>query len=278
MTAPVLPAPAVAAAHPLAATARRVSGLAEWFELAVPGGDGALPEGPLPWVDCSAVLDGSAVLRAWHRELRTRLEADAGAPVPALTVEAWVRAWYLCVPAYAGGLPFALDRRVPRLGPGALAVRVEGGRPSAVALLDPRFACLPDDPAAGSPLAEVLPDERALAARLRAEVVAHAAAFLDVEPRTVRRGPHQLWGGVLDALDGALSLPALLGGDVVRAVADAHLALPGPEAPLPSGSTCEVVDADVAPALSRRRITCCYNDKLPGQAAALCAGCPRALR
>ncbi len=264
-------------ARPLAGTAQRVSALAPWFDLVVPGADGALPPAPTPWRDCDAVLSGPTTLRGWQEDLRAALLRRDGGPVPRLTVEAWVRAWYLCVPAYAGGLSFALDRRVPRLGPSALAVGVDDGRPARVALLDPRFACLPDDPSAASPLADVLPDERALAARLRAEVVAHAGAFLAVEPRSVRRGPRQLWGAVLDALDGALSLPALLGGDVVRAVADAHLALPGPEAPLPSGSTCEVVDADVAPALSRARLTCCYNDKLPGQADALCDGCPRAL-
>ena len=49
--------------------------------------------------------------------------------------------------------------------------------PESVALLDTRFWCLPDDPAAGHPDATVVADLPALAAVLRAQVRAHGEEF-----------------------------------------------------------------------------------------------------
>ena len=67
-------------------------------------------------------------------------------PDPPMTVSGFVLDWYASLPGVVGGACFRQARRVPRLDRASLALRChpEEQYPEAVALLDPRFWCLPD--------------------------------------------------------------------------------------------------------------------------------------
>ena len=76
-------------------------------------------------------------------------------------------------------------------------------------MLDPRFWCLPEDPAADQPDATVVADQAALVAWLRAEVREHAHAFLATLHPAHRRLPRRaLLGAFTDGVDTGLSSPA----------------------------------------------------------------------
>ncbi|WP_460406494.1 (2Fe-2S)-binding protein [Actinophytocola sediminis] len=189
-------------------------------------------------------------------------------------------AWYLSVPGYVAALLFHHERRVPSLRPEHLAFRTTRPRPhpESTALLDPRFVCLPDDPAAGTPDATVVPDEGALAAVLRGRFTAHAARFVAAFAPTVRFGRHTLWAAATDALDDSMLLAGRYGGDEAAGVVDAALLLPERLSPLTSGSTMRPVAGAAGEPVSwtRRRESCCFHYLLE-HGKGPCATCPRVL-
>lgn len=256
--------------HPVAALARRLDGAVEWLTFR----QGEQHDGR--WRHCSDVLEDPGALPSWLQQVREAVTRQQGGTVPPLVVPAtYLMAWYLDVPAYAGGLAFGAARRVPDLDPAALAVRVHpDGYPEAIALLGRRFACLPDDPAAGHPDAEVVADEAALAAVLRRRVAAHTEAFHAVYAPGVKIGSRQRWGTATDKLDTALWASGRLRGDETLGVADAALVLDGQHPPFtaPTGMY-RVADASGRRWWSRRRQACCFFYRLPGTEA--CFTCPR---
>ena len=138
--------------------------------------------------------------------------------------------WYLGVPGYLAALLFHHERRVPSLRPEHLAFhRLDRGpTPDSIAVLDTRFVCLPDDPAAAQPRR----DRRARrAARWRRCCGAgsprtrpgSSTAFAP----TVRFGRHTLWAAATDALDDSMLLAGRYGGDEGAGVLDAALLLAG---------------------------------------------------
>ena len=70
----------------------------------------------------------------------------------------------LCYPLIS---QYVLEHRVPDVSLSNLAFHTNGQRIDGTALNRPTFAALPDDPAAGHPDADVVPDEAALYARLK---------------------------------------------------------------------------------------------------------------
>lgn len=254
---------------PLLTTLARVDAVQPWLGLRL-GTSGS------GWLRCEELLADPDAVADWQDRLRRALVARHRSQVPARTVEAFVRDAYVRIPAQPGGLCFGVDRRVPKLAPEHLAVRIEGTVVTGIALLDPRFACLPGDSAARHPDAEVVPDLAALARRLREEVQGHAARFFQVERRLARRGPHQLWGAAVDALDSAVADGSDAAAGPARALSDARTVLPGGIAPWPSASrTTLLAVAGGRRRISRVRVTCCFNDKLPGLEGRLCGNCPR---
>ncbi|MBA2738055.1 MAG: (2Fe-2S)-binding protein [Nocardioidaceae bacterium] len=224
------------------------------------------------WVGCSDLLDDPRRLLAWHRAVAGahHRQDDAGL----LTGQGLVLDWYLAaVTVPAVGL-FHLDRRVPELAPGRLALRLDvpGSPPAATALEPGEFGCLPRDPAASEVGARVVDDLEALVTVLRTQLNDHAAHLMDAYAQTTRIGRHGLWAAVTDAVDVAFLVAGWVGGDMARAAADAAHTLGA--APLVGESTLHQIEDERGRShWTRRRYSCCYLYRAPGQTA--CVTCPR---
>ncbi|MGH4024534.1 MAG: (2Fe-2S)-binding protein [Pseudonocardiaceae bacterium] len=194
--------------------------------------------------------------------------------VPERTTAGYVLQWYLGVPTYLGAMLFHSARRVPALQPSRLAFRFEPGWVEAVALQPGRFWCLPDDPDAEHADAVVVPDDAALGAVLRREVVSHAAHFLRIYGPMVRFGRRTLWAAVTDGLDTGLLLAGRSFGSAQAGAADARLVLAERFEPLTAASTiCQVTDDRGRIHWTRRRGSCCFSYAMPDMGP--CATCPR---
>lgn len=253
----------------MAATLRRARGWGEWSVRFGPPPDGA------GWVRCSEV--SAEYLAWWEGEFAACVGSETGGVVPALASTTYVLKHYAALPGLLGAICFHLARRVPRLDRDAIAFHL-GERhryPARVALLDERFWCLPNDPKADDPAATVLPDEAALAARLRVEVRGHADAFLaDYDP-TVRLTRRHRYAAFFDGLDQWLWLAGRYAGDDRAGMADAHLVLPGGTAEFPEPSSVHAfVDGHGTVRVSRVRAACCNHYRLPGVDEP-CLTCPR---
>lgn len=237
------------------------------------------PEDSTHWVNCARLLSEAGGFDRWRKELAGWL-IDRYGEAPERTTAGYVMSWYLSVPGYLAALLFHHERRVPSLRPEHLEFRMARPRPhpDSIVLLDSRFACLPDDPAAGTADAFVVADERALATVLRGRFVAHASRFVAAFGPTVRFGRHTLWAAATDALDNAMWLAGRYGGDEAAGVLDAALLLPEREAPLTSCSTLRAVpDERGATTWTRRRESCCFHYLIEsGQG--VCDTCPRIRR
>lgn len=261
-----MPAPALARSlHTVDATIRWCS-----YRLGLPGVQAASSG----WLRCADALADPEFFTRWKQEVTTRM-ADGRSTVPPVTPAAHVMGWYAGLFGHLGGALFHRCRRVVSLAPEALAFRADPvwRRPVELAVLDPAFRCLPEDPDAGDADATVLPDEAALAAALRAEVVAHGARFVSAYRGGSRFGRRTLWGAVTDAVDRGV-WHAARRGDEPRGAADAALVLPCRLPPFTSGSTIRAVHGATGTVhWTRVRQSCCFHYKLPG--AAPCPTCPR---
>jgi hypothetical protein len=235
-----------------------------------------LPEDSADWVNCAELLSSPDGFTLWRQELAGWL-LDRYGEAPERTTAGYVMSWYLFVPGYLAALLFHHERRVPSLRPEHLAFHKARPRPhpDSIAVLDPSFVCLPDDPAAGTPNATVVPTEQALAAVLRGRFTAHATRFVTAYRDTVRFGRHTLWAAATDTLDSALWLAGRYGGDETAGVLDAGLLLADRFSPLTSASTLRPVpDAAGRTTWTRRRESCCFHYLIDtGQG--VCETCPR---
>jgi hypothetical protein len=102
-----------------------------------------------------------------------------------------------------------LDRRAWDVRAGHLAVHPDTER---VAVRDASLLVLPDDPAAGHPDAEVLPDLPALLDRVAAAAVATLRPLLDAVRAATRYGLVPLWNSAADAVRGAAAYAPLYAG------------------------------------------------------------------
>lgn len=260
----------IAAADGLAATLARLDAGSEWLETRL-----GMPRDGAGWTVAADV--DQAFVRAWEQDVLRHHRVEYGGSDP-VTAAGYVLSWYAGVPARIGGACFALARRVPRLAPEALALRrhpVEA-HPDGIALLDDRFWCLPDDPAAADPAATVVADEAALGAVLRAEVRAHADRFLGWYSPGARLPRRSLLGAFVDGLDVGLWTGGITAGTppalVPRAAA---VVLPGGTAEFRDASTLHLLrDARGREHLTRERVACCHYYRLdPARDA--CFTCPR---
>ncbi|MFJ8429860.1 (2Fe-2S)-binding protein [Kitasatospora sp. NPDC094019] len=202
-------------------------------------------------------------------------------------------------------LPWFLERRVPLLVPGDIAVRRRTGeltvRPGA-------FLCLPDDPAAPGaglrspalplaappPDARAVPDEAALAAGLRSALADFLTPVLDAFRPEVRRGPRTLWAMATDAVVEGLWYTGGLLGEEERARTELaalfapgaseasgppgrRAARPAPEcAPFTPGAGFTAPASGGTDRSDRCRASCCLV--YTARAEAMCTGCPRVTR
>jgi hypothetical protein len=234
------------------------------------------------WITCDHALSDPEFFPRWRMQVAQWLaeqRAPGKAPgktkVPEKTTGGYVLQWYLVIPSYLGALLFHSARRVPSLSPRQLGFRLDPAAVQEVALRPRRFWCLPDDPDAGHPDAVPVPDEAALGAVLRHQVIAHATRFLAVYGPLVRFGPRTQWAAVTDVLDSALLLAGRSFGSPQAGAADAQLVLAAGTKPLTSASTiCELTDDHGRPHWTRLRGSCCFLYALPGVERP-CASCPR---
>jgi hypothetical protein len=267
-TEAVNPDPEPYSTHPLAASVAAVDQAVDWLSFRVLNRPG------LEWTYCEQALADPEFFTRWRTRVAGNL-AQQHTDVPDRTTAGYVLQWYLGVPSYLGAMLFHSARRVPSLRPQQLAFRIDPGWLEGVALRPGRFWCLPGDPDAGHPDAVPVPDEMALAAELRREVVTHATRFLGVYGPMVRFGRHTLWAAVTDSLDTGLLLAGRVFGSAQAGAADARLVLAERSEPLTSASTiCLVTDDQGRPQWTRRRGSCCFYYALSGVTEP-CATCPR---
>jgi hypothetical protein len=107
-----------------------------------------------------------------------------------------------------------LERRAWGLHAGHLAVHPapDGSPADRVAVRDASLLVLPDDPAAGHPDAEVLPDLPALLDRVAEAAVATLRPLLDAVRAATRYGLVPLWNSAADAVRGAATYAPLYAG------------------------------------------------------------------
>jgi FhuF 2Fe-2S C-terminal domain len=233
-----------------------------------------------PWIACDQALSDPDFFARWRATVAQRLaeqhpHVPAKTHVPEKTTGGYVLQWYLVIPSYLGALVFHSARRVPLLSPRQLGFRLDPAALQEVALRPGRFWCLPGDPDAGHPDAVPVPDEAALGAVLRRQVIAHATRFLAVYDPQVRFGHRTQWATVTDVLDSGLLLAGRSFGSPRAGAADARLVLADGEKPLTSASTIyQVTDERGRTYWTRRRGSCCFLYALPGVELP-CASCPR---
>ncbi len=273
---PARPAtPTDAAPHPLAGSMAGVDRAVDWMAWRMIEGD-STGEG---WSCCEQVLRVPDFFTCWRATIAGRLaqlhDGLTERDVPERTPAGYVLQWYLGIPGYTGSMLFHHARRVPALEPRRLAFRLEPAWVDTIGLRPGTFWCLPEDPDREHPDAVIVPDEVALAAVLRRQLVAHAGCFLRVYGPTVRFGRRTLWAAVTDVLDTGLLLAGRSRGDDEAGVADARLVLAEHYEPMTSASTTrQVVDEHGRAHWTRQRGSCCFYYALP-DVAQPCATCPR---
>ncbi|MEV7775838.1 (2Fe-2S)-binding protein [Kitasatospora sp. NPDC086791] len=192
-------------------------------------------------------------------------------------------------------LPWFLERRVPLLTLGDVSLRRRSGAVE-LTVRPAEFACLPDDPAAGSAQARPAADEAALAAALRCALGGFLTPVLTAFRPEARRGPRVLWAMATDAVVEGLWYAGGLLGEAERARAElsALLAPGGPAepacapgadgnpAPAPApftpgaGFAPPAPGGDGAPRADRSRASCCLA--YTAEPGSMCSGCPRVTR
>lgn len=228
---------------------------------------------PSGWTLCSDV--DSHWLSEWEMRVADGLESTLGTSHP-MAAAAYSLIWYASVPGLIGGAFFRASRRVPSLARESLAFRLAEGKPypDAYALLNHKFWCLPDDPAAVHPSATVVTDESELATVLRRQMRAHSDDFLaEFQPRA-RLPKRALRGAFQDETECGI----WVGGDQQIGAAPevlhaTRLVFPGKATEFGEETSMYVLDGfDGQRHLSRNRIACCYYYKIDPYP---CGTCPR---
>ena len=256
--------------QPLAATAAAVDALNEWLHVRL-----GWPDEADGWTRCADV--DADFLAAWEDRIEDYVAGAYGRSHP-MTVSGYALEWYAGLAGLLGGACFRQARRVPRLGRAALAFRChpEEEFPDSIALLDSRFWCLPEDPAADHPDATTVADEEALAAVLRAQVRSHADDFFRAYAGRARLPRRHKLGAFFDGLDTGV----WYGGDSRVGAAEEVIrlgatVLPGATPEFGDQSSIHLLtDRRGRTHLSRRRVGCCYYFKVADDERA-CSTCPR---
>ncbi|MFE9257276.1 (2Fe-2S)-binding protein [Streptomyces sp. NPDC006879] len=168
-------------------------------------------------------------------------------------------------------VPWFLHRRVPRLPVSSVSVHRASGRMSVH--ID-TFACLPEDPAAALPGAEVVADEEALRTRVRASVAEHLQPLLEGFGPRMRRGRRALWGTATDEIVEGLWYVGQLLGEGPRAMVELERLLPGRTAPYTGAAGFRTLVGPQGQELpTRNRASCCLFYTIRPRDT--CTTCPR---
>ncbi|ASY32143.1 MULTISPECIES: (2Fe-2S)-binding protein [unclassified Streptomyces] len=264
-----LPVP-VAVASPVGAAWERLAEVFPELRVTELAADEPGPTGG-DWVSAAGLAAAGAELDGYLRWDHEQIERDYGrTPRPDVVASFGFHryAWPACLLIT---LPWLLVRRVPRYGAGDVYFDRPRYRMTVRAV---PFACLPDDPEAGHPLAVVVPDEDALRAEVRDAVAAHLGPLLDgIGPRMRRRG-RALWGMVTDEIVEGLAYMGELLGDQARTAAELEALLPGTIKPyVGTPGFRELTGPDGERLPTRDRVSCCLSYTLGAEE--ICGTCPR---
>ena len=258
------------AEHPLQASAERLG----CFDVGAPTGPG--------WH-----LLGEATDPALAERLVERVAAgDGHGPRPRAVAGAYVGGsltWAVLQPVAA---LFAAERRALDLAPGNVAVQLDDdGWATRAAVLVPRFAALPDDPAADHDDVVTVPDDAALAAWAADRIVATFEPVLAAVRAASPYGTSGHWGTLADTISAILWLlheQGASGTDLDAAWHRTEALVDAVQARVPAlraRSRRFTLDAPGAPVALPMRSTCCLYYRTPEAAAAegdgLCTTCPR---
>jgi hypothetical protein len=229
-----------------------------------------LPRGE-GWVAAEELAAGGPALDAFLAFDDEQVRRDYGRPGRPDVIASFGLHRYAWPACLLITLPWFLHRRVPRIPAGAVAFQRSLGH-LAVHVAD--FACLPSDPAAGSPGARVVADEEALRAEVRASAADHLGPVLDGFRPRVRRGSRALWGMATDEITEGLWYLGHLLGEEERAREEAQRLLPGATAPYAGAAAFRELAGPSGETLTTRdRASCCLFYTLRPQDT--CVTCPR---
>ncbi|WP_083826507.1 (2Fe-2S)-binding protein [Hoyosella subflava] len=252
--------------HPLTHTVAQINKRVAWASITT--GQPSTGE----WALCSQ--SGPEFIAEWEARVTHMLRRDFHRHHP-MASAAYVLDWYASISGCIGGMSFGLARRVPRLDRQSLAFHRhnEHAYPDGIALLSPRFWCLPSDPDATHRDADVVSTERDLARILRTEIRLHADDFLSNYRGGAQLPRRHLLGVFFDSLDTGMAMQT--GAAPAQILADAKSVLPGGSREFEHASTISVVhDSKQREHVTRKRISCCYYFKVADGGVA-CATCPR---
>ncbi|MDB1089205.1 (2Fe-2S)-binding protein [Streptomyces sp. ACA25] len=261
-----LSAPPAPAASPLTTAYARITEALPALRISEEG-----PHSGGGWVQGSELARGGAALDTYlaldeERVLREYGARDLPHVVAGFGLHRY--AWPVCL---LFTLPHFLLRRVPRIGPADVSFHPELGR---LTVRTGRFSCLPDDPAAALPGAEVVPEEEALRTAVRSAAAEHLGPVLAAFGPRMRRGRRALWGTATDELAEGLWYVGRLLGEEERASREAERLLPGSTAPYAGGAGFrELADPCGERLLTRDRVSCCLFYTLRPEDT--CVTCPR---
>lgn len=246
---------------PLQDTLTQAAAFSEYFKVSLgtpPGED---------WFAAQAFVDDERALETlWNRAAEAAKTTDR-AYLKQSVFGSYL--WLLCV---SGIGTYLLARRVPDLSAGNTVLHLSPeGDLDELALREPRFACLPDDPAAASPHAVVVPDMDALRRfYLRVFLDENVAPFMDTMKVRFKYGLGAMRETVADRVAGTLIwlLKDQGKGARVREEVDAFLAL----LPFKTKSGVLEVPYEERCELFLKRASCCLSYKLPQYG--YCTSCP----
>jgi hypothetical protein len=253
---------AIALSHPLASTVEGITAINEYLnvQLAPPVGDG--------WVTVEELIaDRSPLREELLARIRRRYHTDDRHFVAMTFFGATI--WQVVVASIAS---YLTARRVPQLNPANVMLRWDAdGWADTVAIVNARFAALPDDPAADHVDVTIVADRDALRARLVEYIVSdYVPALIDVTSATSPLGKHALWSVVADRCVGTivwlapqLNLTATCGTEV-RALLQAW--------PRKTRTNILAVEHAGRQELFLERSSCCLSYKVPEHG--YCSTCP----
>ncbi|MEU1890089.1 (2Fe-2S)-binding protein [Streptomyces pristinaespiralis] len=263
--------PAVTAASALARTYRELVGSCEALNVRIAS---AAPAARLD----GAQLDGVRLVRS-QEALDAFIDAEAARirerhghePRRDVAASRALHDYLWSVSLLMSG-PWYLERRVPRVAP--QDVRIDVAAAAFEIVPGSGFACLPDDPAAGTPGVRVVAHEEALRAELRAAVADHAGPLLAAVGPHARRRSRALWGMAADDLVSGIWYLGRMLDQEDRAIRAATELLPTAVPPFPGGADFRrLAGRDGRRHPTRTRLGCCMYYTL--DAARACSTCPR---
>ncbi|MHC3469785.1 (2Fe-2S)-binding protein [Streptomyces sp. 7R007] len=228
------------------------------------------------WVAAASLAQGGADLEAFLEWDDAQVRRDYGQQARPDVIASFGLHRYAWPACLLITVPWFLHRRVPRFPVTHVAYdrTAPGLSVGRMAVWPAGFACLPGDPAAGLPGAEVVGGEEELRARVRAAVAEHLEPVLaGFGPRMRRRG-RALWGMATDEMVEGLWYVAHLLGEQERARRELESLLPGATRPyVGSAAFRELTGPDGESLPTRDRASCCMFYTVRPEDT--CATCPR---